>query len=62
MDETTEQNKIQIQYFQLYASDFLMYKNLLTNDELIEVIEGISIYLIRKKNLKMNIRKHFMIN
>ena len=52
--------KIQIPYFQLYASDFLMYKNLLTNDELIEVIEAIS--LIRKQNLITNINKHFMIN
>ena len=61
MDETTEQNKIQIQYFQLYASDFLMYKNLLTNDELIEVIEGISIYCLfnKKKEFENEYQKAF---
>ena len=49
-----EIEKIQIPYFQLYASDFLMYKNLLTNDELIEVIEAISLYCLFDKKTEFN--------
>ena len=54
-------NKIQIQYFQLYAADFLLYKSLLSNEEIIDVIEAISINCLfnREKTFKNEYQNAF---